>query len=53
MIIDGSLNGRVLDYPSIDFVSFGTWNEHILDLCLDVLFLENLKNWNFGDYFKG
>ena len=32
--------------------SFGTWNKHILELCLGVLFLKNLKNCNFGDFLK-
>ena len=32
--------------------SFGTWNKHILELCLGVLFLKNLKNGNFGDFLK-
>ena len=32
--------------------SFDTWNEHILELCLGVLFLKNLKNWNFDDILK-
>ena len=46
-----TLYGRVLAYPSMDF-SFGTWNKHILELCLVVLFLKYLKNCNFGDFLK-
>ena len=30
--------------------SFGTWKEHILELCLGVLFWKNLENSNFGDF---
>ena len=32
--------------------SFGTWNKHILELCKGVLFLQILKNCNFGDFLK-
>ena len=32
--------------------SFGTWKEHILERCFNVLLLKNLKNYNFGVFFK-
>ena len=38
--------------PGWILFSFCTWNEHILELCLGVLFLKNLKNCNFGDFLK-
>ena len=52
MIIDGSLYGRVLSYPSMDFVSFGTWKEHLLELCLDVLYFEKSQKLEFWRYFE-
>ena len=38
--------------PRWILLSFGTCNKHILELCLGVLFLKSLKNWNFGDFLK-
>ena len=38
--------------PQWILFSFGTWNKHILELCLGVLFLKYLKNCNFGDFLK-
>ena len=52
VIIDGSLYGRVLGYFSMVFVSFRTWNDHILKLCVGILFLKNLNNCNFGEFSK-
>ena len=38
--------------PRLILFSFGTWKEHILELCLGVLFLKNLKNLNFEKFLK-
>ena len=32
--------------------SFGTWKEHIFELCICVLFLKNHKKMNFGKFSK-
>ena len=42
----------ISNFPRGISFSFCTWNEHILKLCLVVLFLKNLKKCNFGDFLK-
>ena len=52
LIIDGSLYGGVLGYPSMDFVFLCQMEQTSIGAVLIVLFLKNLKNWNFGDFFE-